>query len=271
MSFDNFPGILRWVLVHEGGYVNHPKDPGGATNKGVTQRVYDSWRRARNLSVQSVREIRDNEVEAIYRTQYWDAVRGDDLPSGVNYAVFDFAVNSGPKRAIRFLQREIGVADDGVIGNVTLGALRDVKDMADLVRRFCAARMEWLKTLSTFSTFGRGWSKRVMGVRSGAQDDDTGVIDRASRMARGLRVHAPDEREAGPGKSEHAKPSAAASAKETFSSAGVAEVAKVALPSIPAILSAASDNLPMQIGFAVCAVIATGVVAALILRRRTAE
>ena len=92
---ENFDLALRALLKLEGGYVNHPADPGGATNKGVTQAVYDDWRAARGLMKQSVRLIAPPEVSAIYRKQYWDAVSGDKLPSGLDYAVFDFAVNSG--------------------------------------------------------------------------------------------------------------------------------------------------------------------------------
>ncbi|MDF2235377.1 glycosyl hydrolase 108 family protein [Albimonas sp. CAU 1670] len=181
-----FPTALGNVLSHEGGYVNHPADPGGATNQGVTQRTYDGWRIANGLAPRSVRLIEADEVRAIYLAQYWAAVAGDLLPAGLDYAVFDFAVNSGPARAARFLQAELGVPQDGQVGAITLAAVRGVNDIEGLIGRLCEARLAWMHGLSTWRTFGRGWTRRVMGQRDGAQDDDTGVIDRAAFMARGI-------------------------------------------------------------------------------------
>lgn len=178
----NLEPALLWVLAHEGGYVNHPKDPGGATNMGVTQRVYDGYRKRKRLPVQSVRAIESSEVAEIYKSQYWDAVRGDDLPSGLDYAVFDYAVNSGPVRAIKDLQREVGVKDDGLLGQITLGAIKE-QDVFDLIERLCNRRMAFLKRLKHWKTFGRGWTARVMGIHDGAQHEDIGVIDRAMRLA----------------------------------------------------------------------------------------
>jgi lysozyme family protein len=125
MTATNFTKTTSWLLIHEGGYVDHPEDPGGATNRGVTQAVYDGYRIRKGKQVRSVRYIDDAEVYDIYRTQYWDKVWGDELPNGLDYAVFDFAVNSGPSRAIKFLQRVIGVPDDGIMGNVTMGKIRE--------------------------------------------------------------------------------------------------------------------------------------------------
>jgi lysozyme family protein len=160
----NFTAALASVLVHEGGYVNHPKDPGGATNKGVTQRVYDDWRVNRGLAPRSVKHIQTNEIEEIYRKQYWDAVKGDQLPAGVDYCVFDLAVNSGTNRAARFLQRAAGVFEDGKIGPVTLAAVNMIPPRL-LVDSICDERICFLKSLSTFSTFGKGWTRRVSDVR----------------------------------------------------------------------------------------------------------
>ena len=107
---DRFERAFALLAVHEGGYSNHPDDPGGATNRGVTQRTYDSYRARHGLERRDVRQITDGEVAEIYRGQYWDAIRGDDLPAGVAYCVFDAAVNSGPGRALRWLQAEIGAS-----------------------------------------------------------------------------------------------------------------------------------------------------------------
>ncbi|MGX1496893.1 lysozyme family protein [Labrenzia sp. MBR-25] len=182
MTAVNFEECLSWVLVHEGGYVNHPKDPGGATNKGVIQRTYDGYRRRMNLSKHSVKHITEAEVRAIYREQYWQAVAADRLPAGVDYAVFDYGVNSGPKRAIKDLQRVLGVKPDGWIGNVTLAALGDLS--ADtVVRQLCERRYKFVRSLKHWSTFGKGWTRRIMGEKLGVQTDDYGVIDRGVMLA----------------------------------------------------------------------------------------
>jgi lysozyme family protein len=159
----NFSPSLGLVLCHEGGYVHDRRDPGGATNKGVTQRVYDDWRRSKGLEPRSVRSLEQTEVEAIYRKLYWDRIRGDELPSGVDYAAFDFAVNSGTNRAARYLQRAVGVTDDGQIGPMTLAAVANTNPR-NIIGRLCAARQDFLETLSTFPTFGGGWTRRVSEV-----------------------------------------------------------------------------------------------------------
>lgn len=165
----NFARSLAAVLEHEGGYVNHPADPGGATNLGVTQAVYDDFRRARGLDTRSVRYIGGNEVSTIYRTQYWDAVRAGELPSGVDYCVFDFAVNSGVGRAAKFLQRAVGVTDDGKIGPQTLAAV-NARPAKQVIAAVCDARLAYLKSLTRlFRTFGKGWTRRVEGVRKLAE------------------------------------------------------------------------------------------------------
>lgn len=164
---ENFSAALALVLAHEGGYVNHPADPGGATNRGVTQAVYDGWRKGKGLSARSVRHIEEAEVQAIYRRDYWDKVRGDDLPRGIDYAVFDFAVNSGVARATKYLQTAVGVAADGVIGPQTLAMVQH-HERARLIQSICAARLNFLKGLGTFKTFGRGWTRRVEEVQAKA-------------------------------------------------------------------------------------------------------
>ena len=181
----NFERVQPWILAHEGGFVDHPKDPGGATNQGITQATYDAWRGLNGLQRQSVRRLSPTEREAIYRTQYWDKVMGDELPAGVDYAVYDFAVNSGPSRAVKAVQRLVGVAEDGVMGVRTLGAIRAHGRPEDLVRRLCLDRMAFLRRLSIWRTFGRGWTRRVMGDQDGVQMTDIGVIDRAVKLARG--------------------------------------------------------------------------------------
>lgn len=166
MAAANFERALALVLVHEGGYVDHPADPGGATNLGVTIGTLSGWL-GRQATKAEVRALTKAAVAPIYRKNYWAAVHGDDLPSGVDYAVFDFAVNSGKGRAIPSLQRAIGVADDGILGPVTLSNALG-RDPAQTIERICADRMTFLRRLTTWQTFGKGWTSRVEGVRAEA-------------------------------------------------------------------------------------------------------
>lgn len=159
----NFAPSLAAVLVHEGGFVNDPQDPGGATNRGVTQVVYDAWRLGEGLARRSVNLINDYEVGAIYRRNYWNACRCDDLPSGLDYCIFDFAVNSGVNRASRYLQRALGVVADGSIGPATVAAV-SAKPTAPLIAAVNDARLAFLRHLPTFARFGRGWTQRVTDV-----------------------------------------------------------------------------------------------------------
>jgi hypothetical protein len=158
---ENFAKALAQVLQYEGGFSDHPQDPGGATMKGVTQAVYDAWRKKGNLPTQSVRYISDQEVGAIYRDQYWDRISGDDLPSGIDFAVFDFAVNSGVSRAARTLQGVVGVTQDGQIGPATLQATKAYVALAVTNKR-----LAFMKSLSIWSTFGKGWSARIADVKA---------------------------------------------------------------------------------------------------------
>jgi lysozyme family protein len=164
----NFPASLTHVLASEGAYVNNPHDPGGATNQGVTQHQYDMWRIAHGQPTRSVAQIDPNEVEAFYHSWYWKPVQGDALPSGVDYCVFDCAVNSGPHEAALMLQRAVDVADDGVIGAVTLAAVK-AADPRTLIQSFCNERLAFEQTLSTWPYFGRGWSSRVLEVEADAE------------------------------------------------------------------------------------------------------
>jgi len=177
---------LTLILAHEGGKVDHPKDPGGRTAYGITQRTYDAWLSARGRPSVDVWKITQSEVRAIYGTQYLDRVRYEQLPAGINYAVADFAVNSGVSRAVKTLQRIIGVKQDGVVGEITLAKLRELRgdtgDTYDLIVEYCNARMSFLRSLKTWGTFGRGWTSRVMGKHDGVQKGDHGVIDYACAM-----------------------------------------------------------------------------------------
>lgn len=168
MSEDRFQACLSHTLKWEGGWSNHPKDRGGATMRGVIQRVYDGWRDRQGLPRRSVRSIEETELQAIYRRDYWDAVRGDDLPPGVDLAVFDFGVNSGPTRSIRYLQTVLGVTVDGHIGPATLGAIRSRNHMAGVVEKIMVQRRGFLRGLRDYPTFGKGWENRCNGIEPAA-------------------------------------------------------------------------------------------------------
>lgn len=183
----NYVIVQPWILAYEGGYVNHPKDPGGATNQGITQKTYDAFRRRVGKPTRSVKQLEAVERDTIYRQQYWDVIRGDDLPSGVDAAVYDFAVNSGPSRAASYLQAVVGVKQDGVIGLQTLDAV-DKMDAVIVIDKLCAARFSFLQRLKHWPTFKVGWTRRVIGNYAGAQENDTGILDRATKLAQGQKV-----------------------------------------------------------------------------------
>lgn len=161
-----FAACLDHVLAHEGGYVDHPRDPGGATHHGITRRTLALWR-GRPVSKAEVRALTRVDVAPIYRARYWDAVRGDALPPGVDLCVFDHAVNAGPRTAITSLQRTLGTAADGRIGPATLAAAHAAPARA-LIRALCRRRLALLGRLPIWPTFGRGWTRRVAAIEAAA-------------------------------------------------------------------------------------------------------
>lgn len=170
-QFAQFARALKATLVHEGGFANHPADPGGRTLEGVTQRVYDAYRRSKVLPLRTLTASMRGEPDwiaerdEIYRRQYWDACRCSELPPGVAFAVFDAAVNSGVRQAALWLQRALDVRADGHIGDVTLGAARTHPNHRALIADMLARRLGMLRNLSTWADFGAGWSRRVSSVK----------------------------------------------------------------------------------------------------------
>lgn len=162
---ERFKACVGEVLRHEGGFVEHPRDPGGCTNRGITLVTLGAWRGG-PCSRDDVLALGEAEARAIYRAQYWNAVRGDDLPAGADLAVFDAAVHSGPRRAALWLQAAVGVERDGAIGPVTLRAVRGANDRRALIGAVCATRLRFLRSLDTWPDFGRGWARRVAAVRA---------------------------------------------------------------------------------------------------------
>ncbi len=160
----SLPFILRW----EGGYVNHPNDPGGATNKGVTQKVYDAWRRKQGLPPRGVKEIQDTEVQAIYETGYWLPPRCNELQRHLDLVQFDTAVNMGAGRAVRFLQAAVGCTVDGGFGPNTLGAV-DSGDLGTTLVAYCGEREAYYRRLAErnpkLKVFLKGWLNRLNALR----------------------------------------------------------------------------------------------------------
>ncbi|MBJ6987311.1 glycoside hydrolase family 108 protein [Devosia sp. MC521] len=167
---EGFERCLAHVLAHEGGYVDHPLDRGGATNMGITRKALAHWRGVvpfTQLPKAAVRALTRAEAAAIYEANYWRVCRAGEMPAGVDLAVFDYAVDSGPSRAIKALQVCLAVPADGMIGPVTLGALARARPRL-LINALCDQRMGFLGKLGTFVTFGKGWTRRVSLVRTAA-------------------------------------------------------------------------------------------------------
>jgi lysozyme family protein len=164
----NFETCLEKLLAHEGGFVNHPSDPGGMTNLGVTIRVWEEWV-GHAVSEKEMRKLTPLMVAPLYKRKYWDACRADELISGLDYCVFDVAVNSGVGRAIKLLQQTVGATPDGGFGSITLGLVRKAEaDPTTLINLYCAKRLEFLQSLKSFVTFGKGWTRRVEEVKDNA-------------------------------------------------------------------------------------------------------
>ncbi|MGZ3377997.1 MAG: glycoside hydrolase family 108 protein [Phenylobacterium sp.] len=157
-----FTDCLPRVLQDEGGFVEDPQDPGGATNLGVTLATLSHWL-GHPATIDDVKALTPATVAPIYEASYWRAAACDQLPMGVDYMVFDMAVNSGPGRAVKFLQQAVGVPDDGAIGPRTLAAVAGLEG-ADILQKISGLREAFYRGLSTFPRFGRGWLARLRRV-----------------------------------------------------------------------------------------------------------
>ena len=153
----NFDQAFERLIGHEGGYVNHPADPGGETNWGITLRTA----RAEGYTG-PMRSMTRQHAKEIYRSAYWGRARADQYDGAIGYQLFDAAVNHGIGNAVRFLQRAVGVADDGAIGPVTVAAIKRMS-VTDVLAKFNAERLDFYTKLTTWPTFGKGWTRRVAG------------------------------------------------------------------------------------------------------------
>lgn len=163
-----FEDALTVTLREEGGLSDNPKDPGGRTMKGVTQKTYDAYRSNHGLVSRDVVLISDAELADVYRNDYWNKVAGDKLPVGLGLAVFDFAVNSGPGRAVEELQALLSITADGILGNQTLNAVLKTESAEALIEDYSTARLKFLRSLKNWKTFGAGWEARVSRVETDA-------------------------------------------------------------------------------------------------------
>ena len=163
---DSFPKALQIVLHHEGGWADHPKDPGGATMKGVTLVTF-SKHLNRPATKDELKNITDAQLHEIYEGGYWNRASCHLLPAGVDLVVFDMAVNGGPGRAAKILQEVVGVTPDGGIGPKTLAAVA-AKPAINIIVGFSEARRDFYRSLPTFQTFGKGWLRRVDEVEAEA-------------------------------------------------------------------------------------------------------
>jgi lysozyme family protein len=160
---ENWDKAFRQVIAYEGGFVNHPKDPGGPTNLGITQATLGRYL-GREATLGEVRALTREAAQPIYKRFFWDVLNCDALPGGVDLAVYDFGVNSGTSRAARYLQSVVGVAQDGQIGPATLTAVNRYS-AEEVVKRLVAKRRGFLMGLKLWETFGKGWNKRLVSVQ----------------------------------------------------------------------------------------------------------
>jgi len=173
---ENFVASLKHLLKSEGGFTNDPRDPGnklpdgraGSTMLGVTQATWESFI-GKRVTQEQMKQLKPESVGPIYKVKYWDAVKGDELPAGLDYLMFDFAVNAGPGRAIKIMQKALGTTPDGAIGPLTMKALH-AASAEELIEKFSEEKEAYYRSLPTFGTFGKGWLSRVASVKGYASE-----------------------------------------------------------------------------------------------------
>lgn len=168
MAASSYDEALKRVLAHEGGYVNHPRDPGGPTKFGITIATYRRYVKT-DANADDIRNMQLPQAKEIYRRGYWNVLRCDELPAGLDYAVFDYGVNSGNARATQALQHLLGFPADGRMSDEVIRQAK-TRTPADLIVQLCDRRLAFMKSLKTWPTFGAGWERRVREVRRAALD-----------------------------------------------------------------------------------------------------
>lgn len=257
------PEIQAFIIATEGGYVNHPKDPGKATNMGITIGTLKAWR-GQPVSNEDVKALSRAEALEIYKAQYWDTMQCSRLPLGLDYLVFDYGVNSGPARAVKDLQRTVGSEADGILGQKTLAAIYDFSQQHSLETLFMAyaeRRWKYVQGLSTFPIFGEGWKKRIWGNQKGMQRGDIGAVDRALKLYQGRIDELSDIPTPAPGKAEPEKPDALDFMKDPAMITGLSGA-------VATVLGAIKDQPILQFA-AVLAVV--GLMTFYVIQRRKAD
>ncbi len=225
MMADRFQTCLACTLHYEGGWSNDPHDPGGATMKGIIQKEYDKFRDMHKLPRQSVRNISDDELQVIYKANYWLLVRGDELPRGVDLAFFDFAVLAGVGQAVKSMQRVLHLAVDGHLGMQTMAAIHEAAP-AQLIKDYVAERRRFLRSLSTFWRFGKGWLARCDELEGTALSMAAGA--RPMLTFAGELPPDPDERSEGQGRAPAVSPAPPAATEATVGAGGLGGLAMAA-------------------------------------------
>lgn len=254
---ENYEKVLAVTLTFEGGYSNNKSDPGGATMKGVTQRVYNGFRQLRHLPNRNVKNIEPDELLAIYRGQYWNKVRGDELPDGVDLAVFDAAVHSGPNRSVRWLQAALGVKVDGILGEATVAACKDYPDHDALVQDVVSRRLAFCEALKTWKVFGNGWKARMAGVLRTSQAWATGSVGPTLVYVDGAHVKAEDHN------LDRPSPTLASAADAQIAGGSVTTVLASATQQIEALKDMNPVFMKIFVGLTVAGVVVTAMGAAL--------
>lgn len=161
-----------FLLKYEDGFTSVPDQ---RSFMGISQEIYDSYRANKNVESQDVKKMSYQELKGIIRTQYWDIIKGDSLPLGIDYSMLDFAFISGPEVAIKTIQKILDLKEDGVMGNVTLWAIKRFEDKERLITDLNMERLFWMKTLRDWPKYGKGWESRILGDSV----SDTGVLNRS--------------------------------------------------------------------------------------------
>jgi len=158
----NWEKSFEYLIDSEGGFAKLDGDSGGTTNHGVTQKVWEAWV-GHSVTEDEMKALTVDDVKPVYKKEFWDAVRADDLPSGIDYLCFDFAVNSGTNRAIVILQQSIDVVVDGHLGPITLNKTNKLyqEDAQKLIETYSDNKETFYQSLKTFPLFGKGWLNRI--------------------------------------------------------------------------------------------------------------
>ena len=174
MAAKNFDTIMDHVFESEGGYVDHPSDPGGPTNMGITIHTMKALQMDLDMDGDidrdDVRLVTRPIAESIYKSMYWKPVKADLLPSGLDLVLVDAAINSGPRASVRWLQRALGVKADGALGPVTLGAVRASQSLSELIKDTIQERLNSVRSFRNYDVFGRGWENRIASTLHRAQE-----------------------------------------------------------------------------------------------------